>query len=121
MDAIDALRYYRRRTIVTLISLAWGVMCFLILISFGKGFEIALTKAFTAVGQDLIIMYGGQTSEQAGGLRSGRRVALRYSNATVLRDSVPMIGHISPEKMRFGVRIVRGTREKESTNPCGLA
>lgn len=113
-EAIQALRFHQRRTLVTVVSLAWGVACFVILISYGNGFEQALTKAFTAVGQNLVVMVSGQTSEQAGGLRAGRRVLLDYSDAQVLKQSVSLIGQISPEKMIYNVKIVRGARENQT-------
>ncbi|MBL0155853.1 MAG: ABC transporter permease [Bryobacterales bacterium] len=65
-ESIAALRFHRQRSIFTTLSLAWGVTCFVILISYGDGFERALVKAFTAVGQNLVLTIGGQTSEQAG-------------------------------------------------------
>jgi len=113
-EAMAAMRHYRRRTTVTVVSLAWGVACFVILISYGKGFEKALVKGFHAVGQYLVVMGPGQTSEQAGGLRAGRRVRLYYSDAAVLKESVLLVSAISPERMRYGIKIVRGTREKET-------
>jgi len=61
-EALAALRFHRRRTLITMTSLAWGVTCFALLISYGTGFEQALVKAFTAVGQYLVIMFEGQTS-----------------------------------------------------------
>ena len=57
-------------------SLAWGVACFVILYSYGEGFGVALQTSFQAVGQDLVLMFGGQTSTQAGGERSGRKIRL---------------------------------------------
>ena len=66
-EAAQALRFNRTRSILTTLSLAWGVSCFVILYSYGDGFEFALSKAFRAVGQDLILMFGGSTSTQAGG------------------------------------------------------
>ncbi|MCP5118480.1 MAG: ABC transporter permease, partial [bacterium] len=113
-EALGAMNHYRRRTVVTVISLAWGVTCFLILISYGNGFESALVKGFTAIGQNLVITMSGQTSEQAGGLRSGRRIRILYSDAEVIKESVPQVGYVSPEKLRRGIRIVRGTREIET-------
>ncbi len=113
-EAVAALRFHRRRTLVTVTSLAWGVTCFVILISYGNGFERALTKAFTAIGQHLVITFSGQTSEQAGGLRAGRRILLDYEDAAVLKESVTLVRNISPEKMVWGVRITRGTRDKET-------
>jgi putative ABC transport system permease protein len=107
------MRFYRRRTIVTIVSLAWGVASFVILMSYGDGFETALRTAFQAVGQDLVIMAQGQTSLQAGGLRAGRKVRLELDDVEKIRQAVPLVRAISPEKMRYGVTVVRGTREKQ--------
>src|SRR5512139_3239812 len=86
-----ALKFHRSRTIFTTMSLAWGVACFVILMSYGNGFEAALSKAFTAVGQDLVLTAGGQTSSQAGGLRAGRRVRLELADAAAIKESIPLV------------------------------
>jgi putative ABC transport system permease protein len=113
-ESLAAMRHYRRRTLVTVMSLAWGVTCFLILISYGDGFKSTLTKAFLSIGQNLIITMNGQTSEQAGGLRAGRKVRLETSDATVLKESVPQIAYISPEHMAQNVRLLRDIQETET-------
>ncbi len=110
-NALAALTFYKRRTIVTIVSLAWAVASFLILMSYGQGFEQALRLAFAAVGQDLVFMSGGQTSLQAGGMRAGRHVRLEYNDVEEIREAVPLIGAISPEMM-YNTSIVRGSREK---------
>jgi putative ABC transport system permease protein len=112
-ESLASLKHYRRRTIVTVVSLAWGVASFLILMSYGDGFQVALVTGFQAVGQDLIIMAEGQTSQQAGGLRAGRRVQLDLSDVELIREAVPLVRWISPEFFRNGITVVRGTREKE--------
>jgi putative ABC transport system permease protein len=112
-EALASLKFYRRRTLVTVTSLAWGVASFVILMSYGDGFDYALRTAFQAVGQDLIIMGEGQTSKQAGGLRSGRQVRLELDDVEAIRKAVPLVRTISPEKMRNNVTVTRGTREKQ--------
>lgn len=112
-ESIAALRFHRQRTLFTTLSLAWGVTCFVILISYGNGFERALVKAFTSIGQDLVLTMSGQTSEQAGGLRTGRRVQIEYTDASVIKESVPLVEHLSPEIMRNGVKAQFRGREKE--------
>ncbi len=111
-NALAALRFYKRRSIITMISLAWAVASFLILMSYGEGFHKAMTLAFRAVGQDLIIMDDGQTSLQAGGMRSGRAIRLEEKDADIIRENVPLVAAISPEVMR-NVSVVRGNREKQ--------
>jgi len=109
-EAAQALRFNRQRSILTTISLAWGVACFVILYSYGDGFHLALQVAFRQVGQDLVLMFGGQTSTQAGGERAGRRVRLERSDVDAIRESVPMAAAISPEMMMGGMTVVHGYR-----------
>ena len=112
-EAIAALNFYRRRTAVTVISLAWGVACFVLLMSYGDGFDRALREGFQAVGQDLIIMADGQTSLQAGGLRAGRAVQLEKSDVEAIREAVPLVRSISPEGLRGRVTVRAGLRERQ--------
>jgi len=114
-EAAQALRFNRQRSILTTISLAWGVACFVILYSYGDGFQAALTTAFRAVGQDLILMFGGQTSSQAGGERAGRRIRMELDDVDAIRESVPMVAVISPEVLVRGATVVRGNRTQSRT------
>ncbi|MFB3905079.1 MAG: ABC transporter permease [Acidobacteriota bacterium] len=111
-NALAALRFYKRRSIITMISLAWAVASFLILMSYGDGFHKAMTIAFRAIGQELVLMNDGQTSMQAGGMRAGRSIQLEDRDAEIIRENVPLISAISPELMR-NASIVRGNREKQ--------
>ena len=111
-EAGQALRFNRRRSILTTTSLAWGVACFVILYSYGEGFHLALRTAFMQVGSDLILMYGGQTSTQAGGERAGRRVRVERTDVDAIREAVPMVAAISPEMMMGGMTVVRGYRSQ---------
>ena len=109
-EAAAALKFNRQRSILTTISLAWGVACFVILYSYGDGFHFALRKAFMAVGQDLVLMFNGQTSTQAGGERAGRRIRMERTDVDAIRDAVPLAAAVSPEVMVHGATVVRGYR-----------
>jgi putative ABC transport system permease protein len=109
-EAAQALRFNRQRSILTTISLAWGVACFVILYSYGDGFHFALRKAFMSVGQDLVLMFNGQTSTQAGGERAGRKIRMERTDVDAIRDAVPLAAAVSPEVMVHGATVVRGYR-----------
>lgn len=111
-EAVAALAFNRQRSILTMLSLGWGVTCFVILYSYGDGFGVALSTAFKAVGQDLILMFGGQTSSQAGGERSGRKIRLEREDVDAIRDSVPLVAAISPEVMMRKTPVTRGYRSE---------
>lgn len=109
-EAGQALRFDRQRGLLTTVSLAWGVACFVILYSYGDGFHVALQTAFRQVGQDLVLMFGGQTSTQAGGERAGRKIRLEAADVDAIRDTVPLVAAISPEIMIGGMTATRGYR-----------
>jgi putative ABC transport system permease protein len=110
-EAAGALYFNRQRSVLTMASLTWGVVCFVILYSYGEGFDLATRTAFQAVGQDLILMFGGQTSSQAGGERSGRKIKLDIEDSALIRDNVPMVAAVSAEIMMRNATVVRGQRQ----------
>ena len=114
-EAWNALLFNRQRSTLTMLSLAWGVVCFVILYSYGEGFDSALTTSFKAVGQDLILMVGGQTSSQAGGERSGRVIQLERSDVDAIREAVPMVAAISPEVLMRRTTVTREYRTENMT------
>ncbi|MFB3826365.1 MAG: ABC transporter permease [Bryobacteraceae bacterium] len=109
-EAAQALRFNLQRSVLTTVSLAWGVACFVILYSYGDGFQAALTSSFRAVGHDLILTFAGQTSSQAGGERAGRHIRFDVADVDAIRESVPLVAAISPEVMVRGATVVRGYR-----------
>jgi putative ABC transport system permease protein len=111
-EAWQALKFNRQRSILTTISLGWGVACFVILYSYGDGFHLALRTAFQTIGQDLVVMFNGRTSTQAGGERAGRRIRMEFADVEEIRSSVPLVAAISPEIMMGGMTVVRGYRSK---------
>jgi putative ABC transport system permease protein len=111
-EAAGALNFNRLRSLLTMASLGWGVACFVILYSYGEGFGFALKSSFEAVGQDLILMFGGETSAQAGGQRSGREIRLDLTDVDLIRENVPMVSGVSAEMMIRGATVLRGVRQQ---------
>jgi putative ABC transport system permease protein len=111
-EAAAALSFNRQRSLLTMASLGWGVACFVILYSYGEGFGFALRSSFQAVGQDLILMFGGETSAQAGGQRSGRQIKLDLTDVALIRDNVPLVSAVSAENMIRRATVLRGVRQE---------
>jgi putative ABC transport system permease protein len=100
-QALVALSQHKLRSALTMLSVTWGTASLMLLLSYGNGFGVALVEAFDQIGKDLIVIFPGQTSEQAGGERSGRRILLEQRDIEALREGVPTIEAISPEVRRF--------------------
>jgi putative ABC transport system permease protein len=114
-EAAQALRFNRQRSILTTVSLAWGVACFVILNGYGDGFHHAMLRAFRSQGQDLVLVFGGRTSSQAGGERAGRRIQLERTDVAAIREAAPMIAAISLEMVMRGSTVVHGYRQHTMT------
>ncbi len=99
-EALNALHHYRTRGILTMLSITWGVAALVLLLAYGQGFERALVSAFLQIGKDLVVVFPGQTSMQAGGERAGRRIRLELSDVKAIQEGVPTIEAISPEVRR---------------------
>jgi putative ABC transport system permease protein len=100
-EALNALGHYKLRSALTMLSIIWGVTSLMLLLAYGQGFEQALTKAFLQIGKDLVVVFSGQTSLQAGGERSGRRIPLELSDVLAIQQGVPTVEAVSPEVRRY--------------------
>lgn len=108
-QAYSALRYNRRRSLLTMLGMAWGIATVVLLLAYGSGFQNALMVAFRTFGGNLIALFPGRTSLQAGGSKAGAQIRLTRDDLDYLRDEVPMIKRMSPEIDKQSL-ITYGTR-----------
>ncbi len=108
-QAYEALRHNRRRSFLTMLGMAWGIATVVLLLAYGNGFERGLMLAFRSFGGNLMGVFPGRTSLQAGGSNAGTEVHLTPDDIEYLNAEVPSIKRISPEENKQS-RIAYGTR-----------
>ncbi|HEX8814161.1 MAG TPA: ABC transporter permease [Terriglobales bacterium] len=96
-QAYNALHHNRRRSMLTMLGMAWGIATVVLLLAYGSGFQSALMVAFRTFGGNLIGIFPGRTSLQAGGSKAGTEVRLTREDLDYLRAEVPSLTRISPE------------------------
>jgi len=96
MQAWEAMVYNRRRTMITIIGMAWGIATVVLLLAYGAGFSRAIEAIFAQWGTTLIGVFPGRTSEQAGGDKAGVVVRFTQDDVDDIRNSVPNLVHITP-------------------------
>jgi len=101
-QAYGALRFNRRRSILTMLGMAWGIATVVLLLAYGSGFERGLWVAFRSFGTNLIFVFPGRTSLQAGGSKAGTQVKLTMNDVENLRNEVPLLKRIAAEVSKQG-------------------
>src|ERR1700751_3061888 len=89
-QAYEAMRYNRRRTIITVAGMAWGIATGVLLLAYGAGFRRAIMAIFGQGGINPIGVLPGTTSEQAGGKKAG--VPVRFTQDDLDRLSASVAG-----------------------------
>src|SRR5947209_17565998 len=87
----DSLMRNRLRSVLTMLGITWGLVTVVLLLGYGQGVGESVLNAFLGIGNNVIILWGGQTSMQAGGERAGRRIRFKYEDIQAIHDEVPLI------------------------------
>jgi putative ABC transport system permease protein len=69
----------------------------LILLAYGAGFGRAITAIFSNFGMQMMGVFPGRTSLQAGGSKAGTQIRFMIDDVQHLQEQIPLIRHITPE------------------------
>ncbi len=109
-EAYNSLGHNRRRTTMTMLGMAWGIATVVLLLAYGAGFQRGLMVAFTSFQGNLIAVFPGRTSLQAGGTKAGTQIRLTIDDLEHIRNEVPLIKRISPEVVKQNAVVQFGNR-----------
>ncbi len=97
-EAYGALAHNRRRTLVTMLGMAWGIATVVLLLAYGTGFSTAIISIFKAyASMQAMGVSGGRTSMQAGGNKAGVNIRLTKDDIDRVLANVPNVMRITPE------------------------
>ena len=96
-QAWSAMRHNRRRTALTMAGMAWGIATVVILLAYGAGFGRAIHNIFSNFGLQMMGVFPGRSSLQAGGTKAGTQTRFTLDDLQHIEDQVPLVRHISPE------------------------
>jgi len=97
----DALRRQPFRSFLTMLGIVWGIVAVSVLIAYGNSFREILVTAFNAFGRSAVICWPGQTGEQAGGERAGKRVHFEKEDLEVIREEATLVRDACLETVRW--------------------
>jgi putative ABC transport system permease protein len=97
----ESLKRSPLRSFLTMLGIAWGVTTVTLLIAYGGGFRQVMVDAFNAFGKSAVVCWPGQTSEQAGGERAGRRIRLERADLEFVRADTTLVKDLSLETVQW--------------------
>ncbi|MCI0402254.1 MAG: ABC transporter permease, partial [Acidobacteria bacterium] len=89
------------RSALTMLGITWGIVAVTLLIAYGSSFREVIMGGFNAFGKSAVVGWPGQTSEQAGGERAGKRVRLEEADLHNIQNEAPLVKHVSLETVRW--------------------
>lgn len=110
---VENVRSYGKRSVMTIVGIAWGIACYILLIAYGADFHRAMLLGMKYFGESIVIVWNGQTSLQAGGGRAGRVILTQPEDVDSIRQRCPLVKRVSPEvydemQLRWGDRLTMG-------------
>src|ERR1700682_237812 len=106
----QALMRDRMRSLLTMLGIVWGLASVVLLLAYGQGLGGSVLHAFLNMGDNVIVLWPGQTSMQSGGQRAGKKIKFEYEDVQAVREEVPIVRAVSAEVNRhlafkFGTRV----------------
>jgi putative ABC transport system permease protein len=94
-QAYAAMRHDLRRTLLTMLGMAWGIATVVLLLAYGDGFGRAIEAIWANYGATEVGIFPGRTSQQAGGSKAGVQVQFTQDDIDLIRNTAPFLRHVS--------------------------
>ena len=104
-DTFRTLSAHKLRTALTMFGIAWGIVSITLMVAAGEGLRVGQAKVAEQFGKDIMIVFAGRTSLQAGGTRAGRRLEWDASDARAVAQQAPSCGYVLPELGQGGTPV----------------
>ena len=99
-QSYEAMRHDLRKTVLTILGMAWGIATVAVLLAYGDGFARAIYNIFESFGATAVGIFPNRTSEQAGGTKAGVEVRFTDSDVALLENVLPLVRHTSRDSAK---------------------
>ena len=103
-DVFRTLWSHKLRTFLTMFGIGWGVVSIVLMVGAGEGLRKGQQDQARNLGKDIMIVFHGRTSLQAGGTRAGRLVRWDDDDVQALGSQAPNCQYALPELEESDVR-----------------
>jgi len=104
LDVLRTLWSHKLRAFLTMFGIAWGIVSIVLMVAAGEGLRKGQEEQARNLGKDVMIVFHGRTSLQAGGLHAGRQVHWEDEDVPVVQAESPDCEYAIPELEQDTVR-----------------
>ena len=104
-DVLRTLWSHKLRTFLTMFGIAWGIVSIVLMVAAGEGLRKGQEEQAKTLGKDVMIVFHGRTSLQAGGIRAGRSVHWVDEDMPAVRAEATDCEYTIPELEQEDVRM----------------
>ncbi len=104
-DVFRTLWSHKLRTFLTMFGIAWGIVSIVLMTAAGEGLRKGQEEQAKNLGKDILIVFHGRTSLQAGGTRAGRVIHWEDGDVPVVQAESPDCEYAIPELEQNDVRV----------------
>ena len=106
------LRAQKLRTFLTIFGIIWGTVAIVVLLAFGNGFQKQTMKTMRGIGEDIILLFPGQTAKAFEGMGTDRWIRLREEDAYLIKNEISLVKDVSPEYSTWSTALRVETRTR---------
>jgi putative ABC transport system permease protein len=103
-DVLRTLWAHKLRTLLTMFGITWGIVSIVLMVAAGEGLRVGQQKQAETLGKDIMIVFNGRTSMQAGGMRAGRGLHWVDTDVPHVQEQSPDCRYVIPELEQENVR-----------------
>jgi putative ABC transport system permease protein len=104
VDVVRTLWAHKLRAFLTMFGIAWGIVSIVLMVAAGEGLRKGQEEQARNLGKDVMIIFHGRTSLQAGGTRAGRLIHWEDDDLPTVKGETPDCEYAIPELEQNTVR-----------------
>ena len=100
----------KKRAMLTIASIAWGTVAILLLLAFGEGLKRQMDKNRRAMGENIAVLWPGETTKGWKGLPPGRPIRPRIDDIEMIRARMPELKSVIGEVVSWRTSVAYGRK-----------
>lgn len=103
-------RLQKKRAYLTIAAIAWGTVAILLLLAFGEGLKRQMDMNRRATGENLAVMWPGETTKAWKGMPPGRPIRLKIDDIEFIQGRMPELQAVIGEATSWRTAISYGKK-----------